>query len=119
MGLDQYAYQIEDGQQTEIIYWRKHNRLHGAMQLIWEARHDGQGDFNLVALNLSLQDIEILEKAITRKELPKTTGFFFGEDSYGNPVGSSYRHEVDDLTFIKKAKKALADGAEIIYQSCY
>ena len=46
MGLDMYAYktskvvedkkEITDDNREELAYWRKHNRLHGWMEELWE-----------------------------------------------------------------------------------
>ena len=45
MGLDQYAYarpvgvESDDGKNNEeLTYWRKHNRLQGWMEELWEDR---------------------------------------------------------------------------------
>ena len=40
MGLDMYAYSVsqggaQDGEEIELAYWRKHNRLHGWMEELW------------------------------------------------------------------------------------
>ena len=44
--------------------------------------------------------------------LPQTAGFFFGRDS----VGDEYQKE-QTLEFLKKARKALAEGYEVEYNS--
>ena len=39
MGLDQYAYastEIKSEDREELSYWRKHNRLQGWMEALWE-----------------------------------------------------------------------------------
>ena len=104
MGLDQYAYSkpSEDSEeQTELAYWRKHNRLQGWMEQLWEDKgrpnfdpkyHGGGiGDFNCIPVELNLSDIEQLEAHIENKSLPETAGFFFGNDSYdwGDHLGNS------------------------------
>ena len=43
MGLDMYAYSVaqggaQDGEKIEIAYWRKHNRLHGWMEELWNRK---------------------------------------------------------------------------------
>ena len=98
MGLDQYAYkrdadEDEDGNIT-IAEWRKHNRLQGWMEDLWEDKgrpfegnlddlNDSFGSsFNCVPVELTLSDIEQLEAHISNKSLPDTQGFFFGNDSY-------------------------------------
>jgi hypothetical protein len=138
MGLDQYAYKRdadegEDGNIT-IAEWRKHNRLHGWMEELWEdkgrpnftnSESQPMGDFNCQPVELTLSDIEQLEAHITNKSLPDTQGFFFGNDSYswdedaeGNklPEGDYYYKETD-LQFIEDARQALEDGKKVFYDS--
>ena len=138
MGLDQYAYkrdadEDEDGNIT-IAEWRKHNRLHGWMEELWEdkgrpnftnSESQPMGDFNCQPVELTLSDIEQLEAHITNKSLPDTQGFFFGDDSYswdkddeGNklPEGGYYYKETD-LQFIEDARQALQDGKKVFYDS--
>ena len=41
MGLDQYAYAKESEgaeEQEELAYWRKHNRLQGYMEKLWNLK---------------------------------------------------------------------------------
>ena len=83
MGLDQYAYAkpSEDSEeQTELAYWRKHNRLQGWMEELY-TRKGGMKEFNCVDLEMTEEDINDLENAIDNKSLPETGGFFFGNDS--------------------------------------
>jgi len=141
MGLDQFAYkrdadEDEDGNIT-IAEWRKHNRLHGWMEELWEDKgrpfegnldnlNDSFGSsFNCVPVELTLSDIEQLEAHITNKSLPDTQGFFFGDDSYswdedseGNklPEGGYFYKEAD-LEFIRDARQALQDGKKVFYDS--
>ena len=58
---------------------------------------------------LSINDIALLEIAVTENGLPTTSGFFFGQSD-----GSEIE---DDLLFIKKARQALAEGLTIYYTS--
>ena len=71
MGLDQYAYakaSLEAEESEEIAYWRKHNRLQGWMEQLWEDKGkpnllEGSnpiGDFNCIPVELTLSDIEQL-----------------------------------------------------------
>jgi len=131
MGLDQYAYkrdadEDEDGNIT-IAEWRKHNRLQGWMEDLWEdkgrpnwEKEDEQegsfGAFNGVLVELTLSDIEQFEAHVTNKTLPETGGFFFGSDSY-----EEYEeyHKETDLQFIKDARKALGDGKKVSYDSSW
>ena len=59
-----------------------------------------------------LQYIYELEQDVMTFNLPQTVGFFFGSDS----VGDEYQKE-QTLEFLKKARKALAEGFEVEYNS--
>lgn len=137
MGLDQYAfarkgepiettedftYQDLDGnthteqqtsvsyeQEIEISYWRKHPNLQGWMENLWRS-NGGEGEFNCVDVELTLEDLEELEVAIERGDLPATGGFFFGENS-----DDFYAEQ--DREFIREARERLANGYKIIYTS--
>ena len=127
MGLDQFAYkrdadEDEDGNIT-IAEWRKHNRLQGWMEDLWEdkgrpnfnsSQSQARGDFNCQPVELTLSDIEQLEAHITNKTLPETGGFFFGADSYEEY--EEYYKETD-LQFIEDARQALQDGKKVYYNS--
>jgi len=124
MGLDQFAFsKDENGEKTEIAYWRKHNRLQGFMEELWieqEAGEDGNHeDFNCVDLELTEKDLNKLEKAVITYNLPETGGFFFGQDSYEyrNSQGNYDDYE-DDIAFIAKGREVLASGDTLIY-SCW
>ena len=113
MGLDMY---LHKRQSEEIGYWRKHNRLHGLFEQMWRERHpDAQDDFNCVDMLLTMTDLDKVERAIKDKLLPKTSGFFFGQDSY-----DYYDKEMQktDLEIIKQAKEATENGYDIVY-SCW
>ena len=136
MGLDQYAYAktSEESEQEELAYWRKHNRLHGWMEQLWEDKgrpnfskgidEQPMGDFNCVPVELNLSDIEQLEAHIENKALPQTGGFFFGSDSFdwededGNPPAEGdYYYKEADLEFIELARKAIQEGKKVFYDS--
>ena len=136
MGLDQYAYAVpeeESEARNELAYWRKHNRLQGWMEQLWNnkgrpnAQTDGNvmGDFNCVDLELDVNDIDALEEAIENFALPATQGFFFGDDSYlwesedGNPSSANYFYKEKDLQFIEEARKALDKGDKVVYHCWY
>ena len=119
MGLDQYAFTTDNVDQEdgiEIAYWRKHNRLQGWMQDRWASKGN-TGVFNCVKFILDKNDIDALELAIAKKELPKTEGFFFGNDSYNDIVDCTYSCHDTDVAFIAKAREALASG-KILYYEC-
>jgi hypothetical protein len=116
MGLDQYAAirldtKDEEGnwEQEELAYWRKHPHLQGFMEHLY-AEKGGEGEFNCVDVELTLEDIDDLEASVKGGELPETGGFFFGDDS------SDYYKE-SDLEFCENARKALTDGQTVVYSS--
>jgi hypothetical protein len=134
MGLDMYAYTAAragqqnefyeqghyvDGEFTnptvtkpvEIAYWRKHPNLHGWMQQLWESKGNN-GDFNGDELELTAEDLDELELAVTHGQLPTTGGFFFG-----NPSDEFYREQ--DLEFIKNARAELFMGLKVFYNSSW
>lgn len=109
MGLDMFLYKRQPSE--EIGFWRKHNRLHGWMEKLWEERGN-TGEFNCTDLVLYMEDLTKLQKDIEEKNLPKTGGFFFGNDSY-----DYYDEEMqqEDLNIIKQAKKSIEEGYDIVY----
>jgi hypothetical protein len=116
MGLDQYAAirldtKNEDGfwDTEELAYWRKHPHLQGFMEHLY-AEKGGEGEFNCVDVELTLEDIDDLETAVKGGGLPETGGFFFGDDS-------SDHYKEEDLEFCANARKALTDGQTVIYSS--
>ena len=134
MGLDMYAYTAtRAGQQNEfyetaeyvdnefvnstvtkpmeLAYWRKHPNLHGWMQQLWESRGN-EGSFNGDELELTAQDLDDLELAVTHGQLPTTGGFFFG-----NPCDEHYREQ--DLEFVKNARAELFMGLKVFYNSSW
>ena len=141
MGLDMYAYAVvqggeRDGEEESLADWRKHNRLHGWMEDLWEDKgrpYEGDLDdaengfgssFNCVPVELTLEDLDKLEADINEKVLPETGGFFFGNDSFGwtdddgnkLPEGDYY-YKQTDLQFIEDARKAINKGKKVYYNS--
>jgi hypothetical protein len=110
----------------EIAYWRKHPNLQGWMEKLWLRKQNiptasedqfienkrPPGDFNGVELELTWEDLDELERAVTHNRLPETTGFFFGEDS-----NDYYRQQ--DLQFIKEARAELFLGLKVFYNSSW
>tara|TARA_R110001599_G_scaffold23151_1_gene85323 strand:+ start:386 stop:757 length:372 start_codon:yes stop_codon:yes gene_type:complete len=121
MGLDQYANARkgestidEDGYKVwedniELGYWRKHPNLQGFMQELYYDK-GGEGEFNCVDVELTLEDIDTLESTLDNEALPETKGFFFGEDS------SEYWAE-QDRDFIVSARSAINKGYTVVYSS--
>ena len=126
MGLDQYAYvaaKENDWENSrEIAYWRKHPNLQGWMERLWNTKgkpggSSGQEDswgsgFNGIELELTWQDIELLEQDILNGSLPSTVGFFFGDskDQY---------YKDDDLNFVRQAKAEIFSGLKVFYNSSW
>ena len=137
MGLDQYAfarkgepiettedytYQDFDGnthteqrtsieyeESKEIAYWRKHPNLQGWMEQLWRDK-GGEGEFNCVDVDLTLEDLDALEQTLDGKALPETQGFFFGDNS------DDY-YSWQDREFIREARERLANGYKVVYTS--
>jgi len=136
MGLDQYAYarppRKRNGDDDEqICDWRKHNRLQGWMEQLWNDKgrpnaNEDNEDFNCVELQLTESDLINLEDAIYNFELPEASGFFWGSDSYfwhdenDEPFPENeYWYKQHDLNFIAEAKKMLDKGYRIYYSAWY
>ena len=96
----------------EIAYWRKHPNLHGWMEKLAEEKGLKYNSFNGIELELTWEDLNILERAITHKQLPATSGFFFGNDA-------DELYYEDDLQFIKKARAELFLGLKVFYNSSW
>lgn len=96
----------------EIAYWRKHPNLHGWMEKLAEQKNLEYDTFNGVELELSWEDLDDLERAVTHKQLPATTGFFFGD-------AADDHYYKSDLAFIKNAKAELFLGLKVFYNSSW
>jgi len=136
MGLDQYAYarppRKRNGDDDEqICDWRKHNRLQGWMEQLWNDKgcpnaNEDNEEFNCVELQLTESDLINLEDAVENFELPEATGFFWGTDSYfwhdenDEPFPENeYWYKQHDLNFIAEARKMLDKGYRIYYSAWY
>ena len=115
MGLDQNAYASfndtneEDKDRVDLAYWRKHPNLQGWMENLYRGK-GGEGEFNCVSVQLTIEDLDSLETAIKDAALPETNGFFFGDDS-----DDEYREY--DLEFIKTARDYIGRGYKVFYSS--
>ena len=140
MGLDQYAYvaakagaydeyyedenyeKAEDDptklvRPIELAYWRKHPNLQGWMERLWLEKNPGANEepdyvFNGVQLELTWDDLDRLEADVKAGTLPKTKGFFFGDNSDDH-------YKQDDLYFIQKAKAEVFLGLKVFYNSSW
>ena len=127
MGLDQWCYacdadEIEDGVRVdfprpdsseEIAYWRKHPNLHGWMEDLYRSKGGIDQQFNCVAVELTMDDLDSLEEAIREDMLPDTVGFFFGQ-SYKDSAAISY-----DLDFVRKAKQLINEQDKRIFYTSW
>ena len=141
MGLDMYAYvaaragqqeefyegaewdnEIKDhrnpnvNRPREIADWRKHPNLHGWMARLWLAREGNElrelDNFNGIELELDADDLDLLEYVVKERELPGTSGFFFGNDA------DDYYYN-DDLKFIQMARAEMFLGFKVFYNSSW
>ena len=137
MGLDMYAYVASKAKQhdefyegavfdkesnemvntnvskpREIAYWRKHPNLHGWMEKLAERKNLKYDSFNGIEVELTHEDLDDLERAVTHKQLPSTSGFFFGNDA------DEHYYE-SDLSFIKNARAELFFGLKVFYNSSW
>lgn len=122
MGLDMYVYKVpkkdvrgdfkfkRTKKVVELDYWRKHHDLHGWFENLYTDK-GGRDVFNCIPLKLELEDLEQLEYDIKNRNLPHTTGFFFGDNP---PDDESDKY---DLEFIEKARQAINDGYAVYYDS--
>lgn len=113
---EQYGKEVAEdqkvGEPREIAYWRKHPNLHGWMERLAESKGLEYRTFNGVELELTWQDLDELEQAVTHGQLPATRGFFFGDNS-----DEHYREQ--DLEFIKNARAELFLGLKVFYNSSW
>ena len=142
MGLDMYAYarpprKRNSDEDVSICDWRKHNRLQGWMENLWESKgrpnwkpsedqNDFCGDFNSVELELTREDLFDLQQDILDFNLPYADGFFWGSDSYfwekeeGVPYPENeYYYKEQDLNFVEEAHKMLNKGYRVFYSCWY
>ena len=103
----------------ELCYWRKHPDVHGWMKnLFFDKGGITTSDFNHDTIFLTREDVSNLEKAIQQKELPSTSGFFFGSSYGDDKEWEEYRNEQDRIC-IEKMFKALDNGSVIYYTSSW
>jgi hypothetical protein len=122
--LDQFGKSVNTkvSEPRELAYWRKHPNLQGWMESLWKHKmHQANRDieesewgssFNGVELELDAADIDALERAVKKRQLPKTSGFFFGDEKDQH----YYEH---DLEFIRQARAELFMGLKVFYNSSW
>lgn len=107
-------YKKKGGREKEVEdlhYWRKHNALHRWFENLYRKK-GGIEEFNCESVELTIEDLDMLQFDIETKALKPKEGFFFGSIDYD----PSERME-DDLDAIKKARQAIADGFIVEYNS--
>ena len=93
----------------ELATWRKHPNLQGWMEELWYEK-GGEGEFNCVELELTLENLDALEATLDEEALPETAGFFFG--------GNADDHYAEaDREFIVQARAAIKQGYTVVYHS--
>lgn len=123
MGLDMYAFAVakqdaigdfemeQDCEKEELYYWRKHHDLHGWMENLYRGKGGDAESFNCIPVELTLDDLDDLQQALLDDNLPRTQGFFFGD----NPPDLETMRE--DLMFIQKCRIAIKEGKVVYYDS--
>ena len=123
MGLDMYAYAVskrdaigefemaQDSEKEELHYWRKHHDLHGWMENLYRDKGGDADSFNCIPVELTVDDLDNLQQALLEDNLPRTSGFFFGD----NPPDLETMRE--DLMFIQKCRIAIKEGKVVYYDS--
>ena len=132
MGLDQYAYlrnkeasediNSPDYENAKCHYsWRKHARLQVFMRDLYREKNPDadEGSYGLGfngedTLELNLDDIEKLERAIKNKyyDYFADDGFFWGQQFQEE---SCEENKSQDLNFVKWARQELKDGNKVFY----
>ena len=123
MGLDQYARHVSridvvnefafvDDKSDDLFYWRKNRHLHNWMTNLYLDK-GGDKEFNCLPVQLLDSDLVRLAEDIILGNLDDSPGFFFGTGDYDKE-----RME-EDLSFVKKARKILADGDAVYYFAWY
>ena len=123
MGLDMFAFAVskrdaigefemaKECEKEELHYWRKHHDLHGWMEKLYRDKGGDADSFNCIPVQLTVDDLDDLQQAILDDNLPRTEGFFFGD----NPPDLETMRE--DLIFVQKCRMAIKEGKVVYYDS--
>tara|TARA_R110000824_G_scaffold109557_2_gene257258 strand:+ start:4851 stop:5186 length:336 start_codon:yes stop_codon:yes gene_type:complete len=109
MGLDQYAFSREPQTSIPAFIWRKHPNLQEFMCNVWYEQGN-EGEFNCKQVQIDTEILDRLENDVKKEQLPEGGGFFHGSNS-------DEHYKETDLEFIKWARKEIADGQEVFYDS--
>jgi hypothetical protein len=109
---------MEDGFEVEakilrLGYWRKHPNLHGYVVNTFAGGEDECQDIYLSEADL-LQTLQ----AVRDKELPATTGFFFGE-SDGSEDEETLEILMKALAWLRAGKAAKDSFRSVIYRASW
>ncbi len=109
MGLDQYLYcrpkgltkkQKERNYKNELIYWRKASAIHNYFVELNDLP-DGDNCQEIIITLENLKDLsDLCQEAVdnkTGKNLPTTSGFFFGETKYGEHYFMNLQKTIEKL----------------------
>jgi hypothetical protein len=96
----------------EIAYWRKHPNLHGWMEKLAEQKKLSYDSFNGIEMELTAEDLDALEYAVKKRQLPATSGFFFGDNA-------DQHYYKNDLKFIQEARAEMFLGLKVFYNSSW
>ena len=123
MGLDMYAFAVSkrdaigefemarDCEKEELHYWRKHHDLHGWMENLYRDKGGDADSFNCIPVELTVDDLDNLQQTLLDDNLPRTRGFFFGDNP---PDLETMRN---DLMFVQKCRIAIKEGKVVYYDS--
>lgn len=130
MGLDMYAYSCpkkyrknslevfrEEMEKDNVsfdnfFYWRKNRHLHNWMEQLYIEK-GGEEEFNCVIVELTLEDLDQLEKDLMSFKVQNmgSPGFFFGNQDY-DPAQLA-----EDLDFVEEARNKINKGDCVFYDS--
>ena len=82
------------------------------MERLAEQKKLDYDSFNGVEMELTAEDLDELERAVTHSQLPATSGFFFGDNK-----DQLYHNQ--DLAFIKAARIEMFMGLKVFYNSSW
>ena len=123
MGLDQYAYArppaplAADDDPAPAFVWRKHAKLQEWAEALFMARTGGCADtLNCGELELTLEDVDALERLVREGRLPESPGGFFYGHQHQDESAREYR--AYDLEFCAWARERLMNGQRVVY-SCW
>ena len=121
MGLDQYAFRVDEETGEEggrlAFQWRKHAKLQQFMEETFVERADlSAEDLNCGRLELTHDDIDRLEHCLNEDAMPESAGGFFYGHQMQDEQEAAYREQ--DRAFCAWARETLNDNATPVY-SCW